>query len=71
MKDVHILGAGGVSSNVDRSRQEEGGGLAVSGHPFHHSLFKRGEGLSRSFYHHLLSFKVKKRDKQELSTVFI
>ena len=35
---------------MDKSEQGEGGGLAVSGHPFQSGLSTREEGIQRSFY---------------------
>ena len=50
-----------VSNNADKSGQEEGRGLAVSGHPFRCSLFKRGDGIYKSFYQrHFPSLNVEK-----------
>ena len=38
-------GSEGASNNADKSGQEKGGGLAVSGYPFQCSLCKREEGI--------------------------
>ena len=48
-----LWGRQGVSSNADKSGQGEGRSLAVSGHPFQCSLWKKEEGIERSFYNHL------------------
>ena len=56
IKDDRSLGRG-CCSNADKSRQGDGGGFAVSGHPFHRGLCKR-EGIFRSFYHHLPVLKI-------------
>ena len=38
-------GREGISNNVDKSGQGEGGGLAESGHPFQCGLLKREKGI--------------------------
>ena len=43
----------GDSSNANKSGQELGGALAVSGHPFQCSIYTRGDGIYKSFYHHI------------------
>ena len=54
------LGEGGglatMRTKTDRGR--EGGGLAVSGHPFQCCCIRRGEGIYKLFYHHLLYLKI-------------
>ena len=45
MKDVRTLGEGGASKNSDKSREGEGGGLAICGHPFQCCFWKREEGI--------------------------
>ena len=38
---------------MEKNGQGEGGDLAASGHPFQCGIWKREEGMQRSFYHHL------------------
>jgi len=38
-------GREGASDNGEKSGKGEGGGLAVSGYPFHYGLCKREEGI--------------------------
>ena len=53
-------GREGASNNAEKSRQGEGGGLAVSGHHFQCGLCKREKGIYRLFYRHLSSLKIEK-----------
>ena len=43
-----------VSGNMEKSGQGEGGGLALSWHPFQFRFYERSEGICKSFYHHHL-----------------
>ena len=47
IKDVCTLGREGVSNNVDKSGQGDGGGLAVSGHPVQYGQCMREENFKR------------------------
>ena len=45
-----------MQAKVDRG----GGSLAVRGHPVQQYLWKREEGIQRSFYHHFPVLKMEK-----------